>query len=289
VGRRAIRLSDLDDEETLDDRLERLLAHHNPLRTGLGVDLINKDELKQKLLEISQKVLPFCGPVWKILNEKAKSGSRLLFEGAQGSLLDVDFGTYPYVTSSSTISGMASVGSGVSPSIINFVLGIVKAYTTRVGEGPFPSELSNEIGSHLATVGHEKGTVTGRDRRCGWFDAVLVKQTCTISGVTGIALTKLDVLDGLKLIKICVGYKLGTRHFDYLPSAAALQKKVEPIYETLEGWEGSTVGARTWVDLPPNAIKYIKRIEELVGCTVALVSTSPERDDTILVKDPFEN
>jgi len=289
VGRRAIRLSDLGDEETLDDRLERLLAHHNPLRAGLGASRVNKEELKKQLLGIAKKVLPFCGPVWKLLNERSKSGSRLLFEGAQGSLLDVDFGTYPYVTSSSTISGMASVGSGVSPNAINFVLGIVKAYTTRVGEGPFPCELADEIGRHLSTIGREKGTVTGRDRRCGWFDAVLVKQTCTISGVTGIALTKLDVLDGLKVIKICVGYKLGTKHFDYLPSAAALQKKVEPIYETLEGWTGSTVGARTWVDLPSNAIKYIKRIEELVGCTVALVSTSPERDDTILVKDPFEN
>ena len=289
VGRRAVRLSDLGDEETLDDRLERLLAHHNPLRAGLGASRVNKEELKKQLLGIAKKVLPFCGPVWKLLNERSKSGSRLLFEGAQGSLLDVDFGTYPYVTSSSTISGMASVGSGVSPNAINFVLGIVKAYTTRVGEGPFPSELSDEIGRHLSTIGREKGTVTGRDRRCGWFDAVLVKQTCTISGVTGIALTKLDVLDGLKVIKICVGYKLGTKHFDYLPSAAALQKKVEPIYETLEGWKGSTVGARTWVDLPSNAIKYIKRIEELVGCTVALISTSPERDDTILVKDPFEN
>ena len=289
VGRRAIRLSDIGDEETLDDRLERLLAHHNPLRTGLGVGLINKVELKQQLLRIARKVLPFCGPVWKILNEKSKSGSRLLFEGAQGSLLDVDFGTYPYVTSSSTIAGMASVGSGVSPNAINFVLGIVKAYTTRVGEGPFPCELSDDVGRHLATVGHEKGTVTGRDRRCGWFDAVLVKQTCTISGVTGIALTKLDVLDGLKTIKICIGYKLGTEQLDYLPAAAAPQKKVKPIYETLEGWNGSTVGARTWVDLPPNAIRYIKRIEELICCPVALVSTSPERDDTILVKDPFEN
>ena len=289
VGRRAIRLSDIGDEETLDDRLERLLAHHNPLRTGLGVGLINKVELKQQLLRIARKVLPFCGPVWKILNEKSKSGSRLLFEGAQGSLLDVDFGTYPYVTSSSTIAGMASVGSGVSPNAINFVLGIVKAYTTRVGEGPFPCELSDGVGRHLATVGHEKGTVTGRDRRCGWFDAVLVKQTCTISGVTGIALTKLDVLDGLKTIKICIGYKLGTEQLDYLPAAAAPQKKVKPIYETLEGWNGSTVGARTWVDLPPNAIRYIKRIEELICCPVALVSTSPERDDTILVKDPFEN
>jgi adenylosuccinate synthase len=289
VGRRAVRLSDLGDEETLDERLDRLLAHHNPLRRGLGADKIDKATLKTQLLEIAEKVLPFCAPVWKILNEKSESGSRLLFEGAQGSLLDVDFGTYPYVTSSSTISGMASVGSGVSPNTINFVLGIVKAYTTRVGEGPFPCELSDEIGTHLATVGHEKGTVTGRDRRCGWFDAVLVKQTCTISGVTGIALTKLDVLDGLKTIKICVGYKLGTEHFDYLPSAAAVQKKIEPIYETLEGWKGSTVGKRSLEDLPPNATKYVKRIEELIGRNVALVSTSPERDDTILVKDPFEN
>jgi adenylosuccinate synthase len=289
VGRRAIRLSDLGDEETLDDRLNRLLSHHNPLRNGLGVKKINQDKLKIQLLDIAKKVLPFCGPVWRILNEKSKSGSRLLFEGAQGSLLDIDFGTYPYVTSSSTIAGMASVGSGVSPHAINFVLGIVKAYTTRVGEGPFPCELSDKVGSHLATVGHEKGTVTGRDRRCGWFDAVLVKQTCMISGVTGIALTKLDVLDGLKIIKICIGYKLGREHLDYLPAAAALQKKVKPIYESLEGWDESTVGARTWVDLPANAIRYVRRIEELICCPVSLVSTSPERDDTILVKDPFEN
>ena len=289
VGRRAVRLADLADEETLNDRLDRLLSHHNPLRIGLGAPKIDKDQLKQQLLEISKKVLPFCGPVWKILNEKIKLGSRLLFEGAQGSLLDVDFGTYPYVTSSSTVSGMASVGSGVSPNAINFILGIVKAYTTRVGEGPFPCELFDDVGSHLATVGREKGTVTGRDRRCGWFDAVLVRQTCIISGVTGIALTKLDVLDGLKIIKICVGYKLGLERFDYLPSAAVLQKKAQPIYETLEGWEGTTVGARTWAGLPPNAVKYVRRIEELVGCPVALVSTSPEREDTILVKDPFEN
>ena len=289
VGRRAIRLSDLADEQTLDDRLERLLIHHNALRKGLGAVKIDKNNLRNQLIEISKEILPFAGPVWKILNEKNKSGSRLLFEGAQGSLLDVDFGTYPFVTSSSTVSGMASVGSGVAPSAINFVLGIVKAYTTRVGEGPFPSELYDEISNHLASVGHEKGTVTGRDRRCGWFDAVLVKQTCTVSGVNGIALTKLDVLDGLKQIKICKAYRLGETQLDYLPPAAALQKKVEPIYETLEGWSESTVGARSWVDLPSNAIKYIRRIEELVGCTVALVSTSPERDDTILVKDPFEN
>ena len=289
VGRRAIRISDLEDEKTLDDRIDRLLAHHNPLRMGLGTRPVNKNKLKSRLLDISQKVLLYAGPVWKILNEKNKSGSRLLFEGAQGSLLDVDFGTYPYVTSSSTISGMASVGSGVAPSAINFVLGIVKAYTTRVGEGPFPTELFDSVGSHLARVGHEKGTVTGRDRRCGWFDAALVRQTCTVNGVNGIALTKLDVLDGLKEIKICTGYKLEGNQLDYLPSAAEPQAKVEPIYETLEGWGGSTVGARSWVDLPPTAIKYVRRIEELIGCTVTLVSTSPERDDTILVKDPFEN
>ncbi|PQM58922.1 MAG: adenylosuccinate synthase [Rhodobacteraceae bacterium] len=289
VGRRAIRLLDLEDEETLDNRLDRLLAHHNPLRIGLGSSVINKSELKLKLKEISKKVVKFAGPVWRILNDKHKLGQRLLFEGAQGSLLDVDFGTYPYVTSSSTISGMASVGTGVAPSAINFILGIVKAYTTRVGEGPFPSELFDDVSFHLARVGHEKGTVTGRDRRCGWFDAVLVKQTCTVNGVSGIALTKLDVLDGLEKIKICVGYKIGSSTLDYLPSAASRQKKVEPVYETLPGWKESTVGARSWVDLPPNAITYIRRIEELIGCTVALVSTSPERDDTILVKDPFEN
>ncbi|MDG2473794.1 MAG: adenylosuccinate synthase [Paracoccaceae bacterium] len=289
VGRRAIRLSDLEDDQTLDERLDRLLAHHNPLRDGLGADKIDKNKLRLKLKEISKSVLPFAGPVWKILNEKNRAGKKLLFEGAQGSLLDVDFGTYPYVTSSSTIAGMAAVGSGVAPSAINFVLGIVKAYTTRVGEGPFPSELFDEVSNHLARVGHEKGTVTGRDRRCGWFDAVLVKQTCTVSGVDGIALTKLDVLDGLKKIKICTGYKLGMKKLNYLPSAASLQKKVQPIYETLEGWSGSTVGARSWLDLPPNAIKYVRRIEELIGCTASLVSTSPERDDTILVRDPFEH
>ena len=289
VGRRAVRLSDLGDEQTLEQRLDRLLAHHNPLRLGLGASKINKYELKAELNDVSEKVLPFAGPVWKILNEKNKIGRRLLFEGAQGSLLDIDFGTYPYVTSSSTIAGMASVGCGVAPSAVNFVLGIVKAYTTRVGEGPFPSELFDDVGTHFSKVGRERGTVTGRDRRCGWFDSVLVKQTCTISGVHGIALTKLDVLDGLKEIKICKGYKLGKNELDYLPPAAALQKRVEPIYETLPGWNESTVGARSWVDLPPNAIKYVRRIEELVDCPLALVSTSPEREDTILVKDPFEN
>ena len=288
VGRRSIKLSDLDDQKTLEDRLDRVLAHHNPLRIGLGVSPVDRNQLKSQLIEISGKVLPFASPVWKVLNAKNKSGSRLLFEGAQGSLLDVDFGTYPYVTSSSTISGMASVGSGVAPSAVNFVLGIVKAYTTRVGEGPFPSELFDEVGSHLAKIGHETGTVTGRDRRCGWFDAVIVKQMCTVNGVNGIALTKMDVLDGLKEIKICIGYTLAGREIDYLPPASASQERLEPIYETLKGWDASTVGARSWSDLPANAIKYVRRIEELIGCTAALVSTSPERDDTILVKDPFE-
>ncbi len=289
VGRRALKVSDLFDEQTLDDRLDRLLAHHNPLRSGLGASSVNKTLLKSELIAIAEKLLPFVGPVWKILNDKNEQGSRLLFEGAQGSLLDIDFGTYPFVTSSSTISGMASVGSGVAPSAINFVLGIVKAYTTRVGEGPFPSELFDEVGLHLGRVGNEIGTVTGRDRRCGWFDAVLVKQTCTVSGVDGIALTKLDVLDGLGEIKICKGYRLGENILDYLPPAAALQKRVEPVYEILEGWQESTVGARSWLDLPPNAIKFVRRIEELIGCAVALVSTSPERHDTILVRNPFEN
>ncbi len=289
VGRRAIRLADLKDGKTLDDRLDRLLAHHNALRIGLGFPIVERTKLKSDLEEVANTILPFAAPVWRILNEKNRAGSRLLFEGAQGTLLDVDFGTYPFVTSSSTTSGMAAVGSGVAPNAINFVLGIVKAYTTRVGEGPFPTELFDEVSYHLASVGHEKGTVTGRDRRCGWFDATLVRQTCAVNGVNGIALTKLDVLDGLKEIKICKGYRLGTHQLDYLPPAAALQKLVEPIYETMEGWDGSTVGARSWLDLPPNAIKYVRRIEELVGCTAALVSTSPERDDTILVKDPFEN
>ncbi len=289
VGRRAIRLADLADKKTLDDRLDRLLAHHNALRRGFGSSLLDKQDLLKELNDISPKILPFAAPVWKILNEKSKAGARLLFEGAQGSLLDIDFGTYPFVTSSTTTAGAASTGSGISPNAIDFTLGIVKAYTTRVGSGPFPSELFDQVGNHLSTVGHEKGTVTGRDRRCGWFDAALVKQTCTLSGVNGIALTKLDVLDGLSHLKICTGYKLGDKVLDYLPPASALQGEVEPIFEILSGWHETTVGAKSWVDLPSNAIKYIRRIEELIGCTTALVSTSPERDDTILVRDPFED
>ena len=287
IGRRAIRLADLADIVTLETRIERLLAHHNALRIGLGVSKIDGEQLKKELLEIAPLVLKYAAPVWKILDEKRKAGKRILFEGAQGALLDVDYGTYPYVTSSNTLSGMAATGTGLGPNAIGFVLGIVKAYTTRVGEGPFACELSDEIGEHLATVGREKGTVTGRARRCGWFDAVLVRQTCILSGVTGIALTKLDVLDGLKELKICVGYELDGKKLDYLPTASDHQARIKPIYEVMEGWTETTVGARSWGELPASAIKYVRRIEELIDCPVAMLSTSPEREDTILVTDPF--
>ena len=287
IGRRAIRLADLADIVTLETRIERLLAHHNALRIGLGVAKIDGEQLKKELLEIAPLVLKYAAPVWKILDEKRKAGKRILFEGAQGALLDVDYGTYPYVTSSNTLSGMAATGTGLGPNAIGFVLGIVKAYTTRVGEGPFACELSDEIGEHLATVGREKGTVTGRARRCGWFDAVLVRQTCILSGVTGIALTKLDVLDGLKELKICVGYELDGKKLNYLPTASDHQARIKPIYEVMEGWTETTVGARSWGELPASAIKYVRRIEELIDCPVAMLSTSPEREDTILVTDPF--
>ncbi len=287
VGRRVIRVADLGDEATLDLRIARLLTHHNALRSGLGLEPVDPVALKAALLEIAPEVLPYAQPVWKVLNEKRKAGKRILFEGAQGSLLDVDFGTYPFVTSSTTTAGMAASGVGLGPGAIDFVLGIVKAYTTRVGEGPFACELDDEVGVHLATVGREKGTVTGRSRRCGWFDAVLVRQTCAISGVNGIAFTKLDVLDGLKELKICVAYELDGKRLDYLPTAADQQARVTPVYETMKGWSESTVGARSWNDLPAEAIKYVRRVEELIDCPVAMLSTSPERDDTILVTDPF--
>ncbi|KFI34014.1 adenylosuccinate synthetase [Haematobacter missouriensis] len=287
VGRRAIRVADLGDEETLEARLDRLLAHHDALRQGLGAPAVDRAELKAKLLEIAPKLLPYAQPVWKILNEQRRAGKRILFEGAQGSLLDIDFGTYPYVTSSTTMSGMAATGTGLGPSAIGFVLGIAKAYTTRVGSGPFPTELEDEVGQRLGERGHEFGTVTGRKRRCGWFDAVLVRQTCAISGVNGIALTKLDVLDGFDTLKICVGYEVDGVKYDHLPTAAALQTRATPIYEELEGWQESTAGARSWAELPAAAVKYVRRIEELIQCPVALLSTSPERDDTILVTDPF--
>ena len=289
IGRRSIRLADLADPETLKNRIERLLSHHNALRIGLGVDKIDGEMLKKTLLDIAPLILKFAGPVWKILDEKRKLGKRILFEGAQGALLDVDYGTYPYVTSSNTLSGMAATGTGLGPRAIDFVLGIVKAYTTRVGEGPFACELFDEIGEHLATVGREKGTVTGRSRRCGWFDAVLVKQTCVTSGVSGIALTKMDVLDGLKELKICVGYELDGKKLDYLPIPSDQQARVKPIYEVMEGWMETTAGARSWAELPGAAIKYVRRIEELIECPVAMLSTSPEREDTILVTDPFVN
>ena len=287
VGRRTIRVADLADEETLDARLDRLLAHHDPLRQGLGAEAVDRTELRARLLEVAPKLLAFAQPVWKVMNDARKSGKRILFEGAQGSLLDIDFGTYPYVTSSTTMSGMAATGTGVGPSAIGFVLGIVKAYTTRVGSGPFPTELDDADGQRLGERGREFGTVTGRKRRCGWFDAVLVRQTCAISGVDGIALTKLDVLDGFETLKICVGYEIDGKRYDYLPTAAALQARVKPIYEEMEGWTESTQGARSWAELPAAAIKYVRRIEELIQCPVALLSTSPERDDTILVTDPF--
>ena len=287
VGRRSVRVADLADEETLDLRISRLLVHHDALRRGLGLPEIDGAALKAALMDIAPKILPYAAPVWKVLNERRRAGQRILFEGAQGSLLDIDFGTYPFVTSSTALSGMAATGVGMGPGSIDFVLGIVKAYTTRVGEGPFPCELFDEVGEHLATVGREKGTVTGRSRRCGWFDAVLVRQTCALSGMNGIALTKLDVLDGLKELRICTGYRLDGADLDYLPTAAAQQARVEPIYETMDGWSESTVGARSWADLPAAAIKYVRRIEELIQCPVALLSTSPERDDTILVTDPF--
>jgi adenylosuccinate synthase len=287
VGRRAIRVADLADEPTLDARIERLLTHHNALRRGLGMNEVDGAALKAQLVEIAPRILPYAAPAWKVLNESRKAGKRILFEGAQGSLLDVDFGTYPFVTSSTTLAGMAASGSGMGPGSVGFVLGIVKAYTTRVGEGPFPCELLDETGEHLRTVGREQGTVTGRNRRCGWFDAVLVRQTCVLSGVKGIALTKMDVLDGMPELKICVAYELDGERLDYLPTAADKQARVTPVYETIEGWSGSTAGARSWADLPAQAIKYVRRIEELIQCPVALVSTSPEREDTILVTDPF--
>ncbi|KRB85426.1 adenylosuccinate synthetase [Sphingomonas sp. Root710] len=287
VGRRAIRVCDLAHLDDLELQLDRICAHHDALRAGFGEKPIDREELKGQLAEIADFILPFAKPVWLTLNEARKKGRRILFEGAQGVLLDVDHGTYPFVTSSNTIAGTASGGSGLGPSAAGFVLGIVKAYTTRVGSGPFPSELEDETGQRLGERGHEFGTVTGRKRRCGWFDAVLVRQSAAVSGITGVALTKLDVLDGFDEIKICTGYKLDGKMYDYLPPHPQDQARVEPIYETIEGWSESTAGARSWAQLPAQAIKYIRRVEELIQCPVALVSTSPEREDTILVRDPF--
>ena len=290
VGRRAIRLMDLADLQMLNGKVERLLAHHNALRRGLGMTEIAPRAVYDELAAVAPKVLPFMDSVWLLLDEKRREGRRILFEGAQGALLDIDHGTYPYVTSSNTVASQAATGSGLGPSAIGYVLGICKAYTTRVGSGPFPTELpeGDPIGDGIGQRGREFGTVTGRRRRCGWFDAVLVRQTVRTSGMHGIALTKLDILDALKEIKICVGYRLDGREIDYLPASEHAQARVEPIYETAEGWHAVTAGARSWAQLPADAIKYVRRIEELIGCPVALLSTSPEREDTILMRNPFE-
>ncbi len=289
VGRRVVRVADLADDATLVARVERLAVHHDALRRGLGMPALDRDALLAELRAIAPRILPFARPVWKVLAEERRRGRRILFEGAQGALLDIDFGTYPFVTSSNTMSGAAATGTGLGPNAIDFTLGIVKAYTTRVGEGPFPTELDDANGQRLGERGREFGTVTGRQRRCGWFDAVLVRQTCAVGGVSGIALTKLDVLDGFDELRICTGYELDGERLDHLPTAADQQARVLPVYETFEGWQESTAGARRWADLPAAAIKYVRRIEELIACPVALLSTSPERDDTILVTDPFAN
>ena len=287
VGRRAIRVGDLADVELLEAKVENLLTHHNALLRGLGQPEVDGAELLAQLKEIAPKILPFSDTVWKSLNQFKEAGQRILFEGAQGTMLDIDHGTYPFVTSSNTVSGQAAAGSGMGPSGVGYVLGITKAYTTRVGEGPFPSELFDADGERLGERGHEFGVVTGRKRRCGWFDAALVRQSVKVNGITGIALTKLDVLDGFKEIKICTGYDIDGKIYDHLPANQRLQAKAKPVYETIEGWSETTMGARSWADLPAAAIKYVRRIEELIEAPVALLSTSPERDDTILVHDPF--
>ena len=287
VGRRAIRFADLADREALDTKIERLLAHHGALRAGLGLTPVTPDDILAQLAEITPQIAPFVKPAWRILGDQIRAGRRVLFEGAQATLLDVDHGTYPYVTSSNTVAGQVAAGSGVGPQAGGYVLGIVKAYTTRVGEGPFPTELHDEIGARLGDRGHEFGTVTGRPRRCGWFDAALVRQSIRVGGVQGIVLTKLDVLDGIETLKICTGYTLDGQPIDYLPSGLRDQARLVPVYEEVEGWTDSTEGARSWKDLPGAAVKYVRRIEELVGAPVALLSTSPQRDDTIMMRDPF--
>jgi adenylosuccinate synthase len=289
VGRRAIRLMDLAEPDTLDEKLARLLAHHDPLRRGLGLEPVSAAALREELLCVAPKVLPFMDATWELLDSARRAGKRILFEGAQGALLDVDHGTYPFVTSSNTVAANAATGSGVGPRAIGYVLGIAKAYTTRVGGGPFPTELHDDTGKLIGDRGHEYGVNTGRRRRCGWFDAVLVRQTVKTSGIDGIALTKLDILDGFAEVKACVGYMLDGSRIDRLPASQSAQERVEPIYETIEGWEGTTSGARSWADLPAQAIKYVRRIEELIEAPVALLSTSPERDDTILVHNPFQD
>ncbi|WP_265517684.1 adenylosuccinate synthase [Nitratireductor luteus] len=289
VGRRSIRALDLANLESLPAKVDRLLTHHNALRRGLGHPEVAQETIMEELSSVADKVLPYVDRVWKILDDARRAGQRILFEGAQGTLLDIDHGTYPFVTSSNTVAGQAATGTGLGPAAVGYVLGITKAYTTRVGEGPFPTEQDNEIGEFLGTQGHEFGTVTGRKRRCGWFDAVLVRQAVVANGMNGIALTKLDVLDGLDEIKVCTGYRLDGKEIDYLPASQGAQTRIEPIYETLEGWKETTRGARSWNDLPAQAVKYVRHIEELIGAPVAILSTSPEREDAILVTDPFQD
>lgn len=289
MARRSIRVCDLEDKELLEEKVDNVLSYNNAMLSAAGAETINREDILGPLLEIAPFVLSFAKPAWRVLEEARSAGKHILFEGAQGVMLDIDHGTYPFVTSSNTVAGAASVGAGFGMSNIGFTLGITKAYTTRVGSGPFPTELDNEIGQTLGERGHEFGTVTGRARRCGWFDAVMVRQAVKICGMNGIALTKLDVLDGMKTLRICVGYKHGGKTYDYFPSGTRLQREVEPVYEDIEGWSESTYGARSWADLPAAAIKYIRRIEELIECQVAMLSTSPKREDTILVRDPFVN
>ncbi|MYZ48057.1 adenylosuccinate synthase [Propylenella binzhouense] len=289
VGRRAIRVMDLADLAALPAKIDRLLVHHNAIRRGLEQPLIDPEAIYSELASIADRLLPFMDTTWDLLDRRRRDGARILFEGAQGALLDIDHGTYPYVTSSNTVAGQAATGSGLGPHALSYVLGIAKAYTTRVGQGPFPTEQTNEIGDFLGERGREFGTVTGRKRRCGWFDAVIVRQMVKVSGIDGIALTKLDVLDGMETLRICVGYEFNGRRIDRLPASQAAQAELVPVYEDMEGWRGSTAGARSWADLPAQAVKYVRHIEELIEAPIALLSTSPERDDTILVRDPFQD
>ncbi|WP_300551572.1 adenylosuccinate synthase [Maricaulis sp.] len=287
VGRRAVRVVDLADEEALRARVADILHHHNALRRGMGFDEYSEEKLVAELLEIAPKILPYAAPVWRVLSDAIRADEKVLFEGAQGALLDVDHGTYPFVTSSNTVAGQAAAGTGVAPKDSGYVLGIAKAYMTRVGAGPFPTELFDENGQRLGERGHEFGTVTGRQRRCGWFDAVITRQTLRVGGVDGVALTKLDVLDGFEKLHVCVAYELDGERLDYLPAGKEAQARVKPVYEVLDGWSGSTAGARSWADLPAEAVKYVRRVEELIECPIALLSTSPEREDVILMQDPF--
>lgn len=287
VARRGIRVCDLRHPELLKEKLKKMMYHHNILLRGMGAETVDMNDTYDKLMALAPDILNYAGVVWRVLDQARSEGKRILFEGAQGAMLDVDHGTYPFVTSSNTSSGQAAIGSGMGPDAVRYVLGITKAYTTRVGTGPFPTEQENEIGEALREKGREFGTVTGRSRRCGWFDAVMVRQAVKVNGITGIALTKLDVLDGLEEIKVCVGYKLDGKDIDYYPSSQVDQAKIQPVYEVMEGWSQSTYGARTWGDLPAAAVKYVRHIEELIGAPVSMLSTSPEREDTILMRDPF--